>query len=159
MTFCFRRTGFVHSWSGNYCTLLLGYYGLKFLPDIRHYVYWVWAEIWAPDSSHKIRNKFFIHHCPGRKEGAFVCETVWFFSWVNTHPFDLKSVAFCPKLSGDSYAEFEEKLFRENFSEILCKPILYKTCEILPYFLQFFSGSVLRLKNSHKYFRMLFAPR
>ena len=25
-----------------------------------------------------------------------------FFSWVNTHPFDLKFVAFCPKFSGDS---------------------------------------------------------
>ena len=32
----------------------------------------------------------------GWKEGSFVCETVWFFSWVNTHPFDLKFVAFCP---------------------------------------------------------------
>jgi len=29
-----------------------------------------------------------------------------FFSWANTHPFDLKFVAFCPKFSGDSYVEF-----------------------------------------------------
>jgi len=48
----------------------------------------------SPDSSHKICNKFFIHHRPGWKEAPFQCETVWFFSWVNTHPFDLKSVAF-----------------------------------------------------------------
>jgi len=27
-----------------------------------------------------------------------------FFSRVNTHPFDLKSVTLCPKFSGDSYA-------------------------------------------------------
>jgi len=114
-TFCFRRTGFVHSRSGTYCALLPGYFGLKFLPDIRHNVYWVLAEIWAPDSSHKFHNKSFIHHCPGWKEGSYVCETVWFFSWVNTHPFDLKSVAFCPKFSGDSYAEFREKTISGEF--------------------------------------------
>ena len=38
-TFCFRKTGFVHSRSGTYCALLLGYFGLKFLPDTRHCVY------------------------------------------------------------------------------------------------------------------------
>jgi len=56
---------------------------------------------------------------------------------------------------------FRKKPFREDFSEILCKPRLSssKTCEIWPYFLQFFSGSVLRWKSSHKYFSMLFAPR
>ena len=47
-----------------------------------------------------------------------------------------------------------KNLFWENFSEILCKPRLSstKTCEIWPYFLQFYSGFVLRRKNSHKYF-------
>ena len=56
---------------------------------------------------------------------------------------------------------FRKKLLRENFSEILCKPRLSssKTCEISPCFLQFRSGSVLRWKNSHKYFHTLFAPR
>ena len=56
---------------------------------------------------------------------------------------------------------FRKRPFRENFSEILCKPRLSssKTCEISPYFLKFFSASVLRWKNSHEYFRMLFAPR
>ena len=41
---------------------------------------------------------------------------------------------------------FRKKLFRENFSEILWKPRLSsnKTCEIPPYFLQLFCGSVLR---------------
>ena len=34
------------------------------------------TEFWAPDSSHKIDNKFFIHHCQDRKEGSFVCEAV-----------------------------------------------------------------------------------
>jgi len=49
---------------------------------------------------------------------------------VNTHPFDLTFVTFCPKFSRDSYVEFQKKkLFREIFSEIVCKPrlfILYK---------------------------------
>jgi len=83
---------------------------MKFLPDICHCVYWVVTEIWAPDSSHKNGNKIFIHHCQGWKEGSFVCETIWFFSWVNTHLFDLKFVVFFPKLNGDSYVEFKEKI-------------------------------------------------
>ena len=47
---------------------------------------------------------------------------------MNTHPFDLKFVAFCPKFSRDSYVEFGKKLFRENFSKILLKTnfILYR---------------------------------
>ena len=32
-----------------------------------------------------------------------------FFSWVHTYSFDLKSVAFCPKLSRDSYVKFQKK--------------------------------------------------
>ena len=127
-TFCFRKTSFVHYRSGTYYALLLGYFVLKFLPDVRHCVYWVLAEIWAPDLSHKIGNKFFIHHCRGRKEGPFVCETVWYFSWVNTHPFDLKFVAFCPKFSGDSYVEFQEKMISGEFLRtfVQTKAILYQ---------------------------------
>ena len=79
-TFCFRKTSFVQSRSGTYYALLLGYFGMKFLPDIRHCVYWVLAKIRAPNTSHRICNKFFNHHCQGRKEGSFVCQTIWFFS-------------------------------------------------------------------------------
>ena len=98
------------------------------LPDIRHCVYWVLAEVWAPDSSHKICNKSFIRHCLGWKEGSYVCETVWFFSWVYTHPFALKFVAFCPKFSVDSWVEFHEKTipgeFFRNF--VQTNAILYR---------------------------------
>jgi len=127
-TFCFWKTSFVHSRSGTYYALLLGYFGLKFLPDVRHCVCWVLAEIWAPDSAHKIGNIFFIHHCQGWKEGSFVCETVWFFSWVNTHPFDLKFIAFCPKFSGDSYVEFQAKTISGGFfiNFFQTKAILYQ---------------------------------
>ena len=53
---------------------------------------------------------------------------------------------------------FRKKIFLKDFTEILCNPRLSssKTCEISPYFLQFFFGSVLCWKNSHNYFRMLF---
>jgi len=101
---------------------------MKFLQDVRPCVYWVLAEIWAPDSSHKIGNKFFIHHCRGLKEGSFVCGTVWSFSWANTRPFDLKFFAFCPKFSGDSYAEFQEKSISGEFFRnfVQTKAILYQ---------------------------------
>jgi len=55
----FSENQLFHSRSGTYYALLLGYFGLKFLPDIRYYVYWVLAEVWAPNSSHNIGNKFF----------------------------------------------------------------------------------------------------
>jgi len=127
-TFSFRKTSFVHSRFRTYYALLLGYFGLKFLPNICHCVYWVLAEIWAPDLSHKIGNKFFIHHCQGWKECSFVCEVVWFFSWANTHPFDLKLVAFCPKFSGDSCVEFQEKTIPREFFRnfVQTKAILYR---------------------------------
>jgi len=54
---------------------------------------------------------------------------------------------------------FRKKPFWENISEILCKPSCSKTCEISPNILIFFFGSVLRWKNTQKYFCMLFAPR
>jgi len=68
---------------------------------------------------------------------------------VNTHPFDLKFVAFCPTLSGDFYVKFQEKLFRESFSEIFCRPKVSsnKTCEISPYFLQFLFCIRIELKK------------
>ena len=39
-------------------------------------------------------------------EGSFLCETVWFLSWVSSHPFKLKFIAFCPKFNIDSFVEF-----------------------------------------------------
>ena len=95
--------------------ILLGYFGLKFLPDVRHCFYWVLVEIWALDSSHETVNKFCIHHCQGWEEGSFVCETVWYFSWVNTHSLDLKFVAFCLNFRGDSSVEFKEKNISGEF--------------------------------------------
>jgi len=56
---------------------------------------------------------------------------------VNTHSFDLKFVAFCPKFSGDSWVEFQEKTipgeFFRNFVQTkanLCNLSSTETCEI-----------------------------
>ena len=142
-TFYFRKTSFVHSRSGTSYALLLGYFGLKFLQVILHCVYWVLAEIWAPNSSHKIWNKVFIHHCHGRIEGSFVCEIVWFFSWVNTHPFVLKFVVFCPKFNRYSNVEFQEKIISGelfiNFVENQCYH-LPKLVKFRPTFSNFILG-------------------
>ena len=163
-TFCFRKTNFVHSRSGTYYVLLLGYLDLKFIPDICHYVYWVLAEIWAPNSSHKICNKFFIHHCQSLKECSFLCETVWFFPrWILIR-LTWNLSRFVPNSVEILTLNFRKKLFRENFSEILCKLRLSstETCEISLYFLQFFLGPYcveIFWNKSCKYFHMLFAPR
>jgi len=127
-TFCFWKTSFVHSWFGTYYALLLGWFCLKFLLDVCHCVYWVFVENWVSDLSHKIGNKFFIDHCQGWKLGSFVCEAVWLFSWVNTHPFDLKFVAFFPKFNVDSNEEFQEKNYLGKFFIIFLqtKAILYQ---------------------------------
>jgi len=77
---------------------------------------WVfWYEIFTRRSSNETVNKFFIHHWQGWEEGSFGCETVWFLSWVNTHSFDLKFVAFCSKFNGDSYVQFQEKTISGEF--------------------------------------------
>ena len=143
MTFCFRKTGFVHFRSGTYRALLLGYFGLKFLPDIRRCVYWVLAEIWARDLSHKIRNKFFIHHCPGWKEGSFVCETVWFFSLG-----EYSSVwsEICRVLSQIQWRFLREILGENHFGRIFKKFCenqgypLGKLVKFRPTFCNFFPG-------------------
>ena len=58
--------------------------------------------------------------CQGWKEGSFVCETVCIFSWVNTHAFDLKFVAFCPKFSADSKVDFQEKNYFGTIFQKFC---------------------------------------
>ena len=51
-----------------------------------------------------------------------------FYVWVNTHLFDLKFVAFCPKSSRDSYVEFQEKTISSDFFRnfVQTKAILYQ---------------------------------
>jgi len=47
---------------------------------------------------------------------------------VNTHPFDLKLIAFCLKFSGDSYVEFQERTISGEFFRnfVQTKAILYQ---------------------------------
>jgi len=121
------------------------------------------AVIWAPNSSHKIGNKSFIDHFQGWREGLFVCETIWFFSWVHTHPFDLKFVVFCPNFSGNSYVEFQEKTipgeFFRNFVQTKVIYPLPKLVKFHPTLCNFYTRYVSHWKNSHKYFHMLFEPK
>ena len=106
------------------------------------------AEVWGPVSSHKIDNKFFIDHCQIWNETSFLCETVWFFSWANTHPFDLKFVAFCPKFSGDSYVKFQEKnYFGRIFWKFCANQSSTENCEISSYFRHFFFWIRIALKR------------
>jgi len=61
---------------------------------------------------------------------------------VNTHPFDVKFVAFCPRFSLDSYVEFQEKIIPGQFFWNFVKNQGLSTSkffEISPYFLQFYS--------------------
>ena len=50
------------------------------------------------------------------------------FLWANTHPVDLKFVAFRPKFSGDPYVEFQEKTISGEFFRnfVQTKAILYQ---------------------------------
>jgi len=60
----------------------------------------------------------------------FVCvRNCLIFFVVNTHPFDLKFVAFCPKFTGDSCVEFQEKTISEEFFKnfVQTKTILYES--------------------------------
>ena len=92
-------------------------------------------------------NFLLIHARAERK--VCLCETVWFFSWVNTHPLDLKFVAFCLEFSADSYVEFQEKTISGQFFRIFHANQGYplpKLVTFRPTFGNFYSASVLRLK-------------
>ena len=82
----------------------------------------------------------------------------YLFSWVNTHPFDLKFVAFCPKFNGDSWVEFQVKTIMGEFWANQGYP-LPKLVKFRPNFCNFILGTYCAEKNSHKHFRMLFSPR
>ena len=84
----------------------------------RHCVYWVLAEVWVSDPSHKIGNKFL--------------RGIW-----GKHYFGRIFQKFC---ANQGYPLPKLVKFRPSFSN-------------------FYSGSVLRWKGSHKYFHMWFAPR
>ena len=57
-----------------------------------------------------------------------LCAKLFNSTWVNTHPFDLKFVPFCPKFSGDSYVEFQDKTISTEFLRnfVQTKAILYQ---------------------------------
>jgi len=160
-TFCFRKTNFVHSRSGTYYALLLGCFSLRFLLDICHCVFRVLAETWPPNSSQKICNKCFIHHCQGWKEGSFVCETVDFFPrWILIRLTGNLS-RFVPSFVEILTCNLRKKTisgeFLRNF--VQTKPILYQNFWNFVILSAILLWVRIALKNSHKYIHMVFAPK
>jgi len=77
---------------------------------------------------------------------------------VNTHPFHLKFVAFCPKFSGDSWVEFREKNYSGRIFQKFCANQGYplpKLVKFRPNICNFILGPYC----AHKHFLMSFAPR
>jgi len=123
--------------------------------DLQRLTPWVfWCEIFIKRSSlyllsfgWDLSSRFvqqdwkqtFYWSLPGPKGRSFVCETIWFLSWVNTHPLDLKFVAFCPEFSGDSCVKFQEKTISREFFRTFCAnqgyslPKLVKFTQVLSY--------------------------
>jgi len=75
--------------------------------------------------------------------------------------FDVKFVAFWPKFSPYSYVEFQEKIisriFFWNFVKNQGYPLV-KFVKFGPPFCNFIMCWKIALKNSHKYFHVLFSP-
>ena len=75
----------------------------------------------------RLATKFFLHHRQSRKEGSFVCETVWFFrgsilirlTWNLTH--------FVPNSVEILTRNFRKKTISGEFFKILCSPRLSST--------------------------------
>ena len=159
--FCFRKTSFVYSRSGTYYALLLGFCAWNFYQTFvtMSIEFWLGFEPQIPPTRLAI-NFSFITARAERKDCLCVKLFDVFPRWILIR-LTWNLSRFVPNPVEVPTWNFRKKLFRENFLEIFCKPKLSstKTCEILPYVLQFFSGSVLRWKNSHKYFHMLFEPR
>jgi len=99
---------------------------------------------------------------PGPK-GRFVC--VW--NYIN---FSVgKYLSFLPEICrilSQIQSRFLHGILGKNYFGRIFHKFYWKprrsstdTCEISPYFRQFYSRFVLRWKNSHKYFHMLFVPR
>jgi len=116
---------------------------------------------WAPDSFHKIGNKFFIRHCQGWKEGSFVCETVIFFvgEYSSVWPEICRVLSqiqwrFLGGISGKNYSGIIFQKFCANQGYPLLKHVKFR-----PNFCNFIMGPYCAERNSHKHFRMLFPSR
>ena len=69
-----------------------------------------------------------------------------YFLWVNTHPSDLKFVAFCPKFSGYSYVQFQVKTISGEFFRNFRSNQGYPLPTLVKFrgtFCNFYSASVL----------------
>ena len=131
--------------------------------DILRLTPWVfWSEIFIghsslcllsfgwdlnPNLSNKIWNKFCIQHCQHLKEVSFVCETVWLFFMGEYSSVSPEIFRVLSPIQSRFFREICRKnYFGRIFHKFYWKPRVSstETCEISPYFRQFYSGFVLR---------------
>jgi len=98
-------------------------------------VYWVLAEIWAPASSHKIFNKFFIYQCQ---------------DW-NCLTFFLGEYSSVWREICGVFSQIQSRFLRGISGKNYSGTIFPKFCEISAYFLQFYSV----LKNCFEKFTQI----
>jgi len=161
MTFCFRKTSFLHSRSETYYALFLGSFGLKFLPDIRHCVYWVLAKIWAPNSSHKIGNKFLFIPARAENKVLYVWNCLIFFlgEYSSVWP---ETCCVLPQIQSRFLRGILTKSYFGRIFWKFCANQGYplpKFVKFRPTFCNFILGSYCFenfWKHSHKYFHMFF---
>jgi len=91
-------------------------------------------EFWVPNSSHKICNNTFIHHCQGWVEGSFVCETVLIFflgEYSSVWPEIFRVLSqiqsrFVPRISEKNYFGIIFQKFCANHGYPLLKLVKFR---------------------------------
>ena len=141
-TFCFRKTSFVHPRSGTYCALLLGYFGLKFLPDIRHCVYWFWLRFEPEIRPTRFVINFLFITARGERKVRLCVKLFDFFPRRILIRLTWNLSGFVPNSVEILTWNFGKKLFRVNFQKF-CKnqgyPLL-KLVKFRPTFCNFIMG-------------------
>ena len=136
-TFCFWKTSFVQSRSGTYYALLLGYFGMKFLPNIviMSTEFWLRFEPLIFPTGFAIN---FLSITVRTKRKVHMCLKLFDFfpRWILISRFYSNSIE---TLTWNLWKKLSGRIFQKFY----WKPRLssFETCE-----------------NSEKYFHMCFAP-
>ena len=155
----FSENQFCSVWVWNLLCLTPWCFSLKFLLDVPNCVYWVWLGF-----EPQIRPTRLAIIClliTARVEGK-VCLCVklfhFFLGWIRIWP-EICCVMYQIQwkfLRGFSGKNYSWRIFQKFSAD---KGPLLKLVKFHPTFCNFYTRSVSRWKNSHKYFHMLFAPK
>ena len=146
-TFCFRKTSFVHSQSGTYSLgiFVWNFYQTFFIVSIE---FWLRFQPQIHPTGFAI---YFLFITVRAERKVHLCVKLFYFlpRWILIR-LTWYLCQFVPYSVDILTLNFSKKLFRMNFSEMLCKPRLSftKICEISPHFLQFLFWVHTALKNS-----------